>query len=90
MSHISRISRIQQKLKTEFNPQVLEVIDESAAHHGHAGWREEGETHIKIRIGAAAFVGTPHLQTHRAIHAVLAEELAGGLHALSIDIVPIQ
>ena len=89
MPHISRIHRIQQALQAEFDPQVLEVIDESAAHHGHAGWREEGETHIKIRIGAVALAGKPRLQIHRAIHAVLAEELATGLHALSIDIVPI-
>ena len=81
---MTRIQRIQQQLQAEFAPSQLEVVDESAAHQGHAGWRAEGETHIQVRIAAAKLRGMPRLAAHRAIHAVLADEFAGGLHALSI------
>lgn len=75
------------KLSAKFAPSHLEVIDESHRHQGHAGSRPEGETHFRVRIGAAALSG-PRVAQHRAIMAALDAELKGGIHALAIEIVP--
>ena len=76
--------RITQKLTAAFAPQALKVIDESHQHHGHAGWREGGETHFRVDIVSQAFAGKSRLERHRLINTALAEELAGGVHALAI------
>jgi BolA protein len=61
------------------------VVDESAHHKGHAGWREGGETHFRLRIASEAFRGKSRVEVHRMINTALAAELAGGVHALAIE-----
>lgn len=80
-----RRDAIAEKLTKAFAPDRLAVIDESDRHEGHAGWREGGESHFRIRIVAAAFAGKSRLERHRLINHALADELAGGLHALAIE-----
>ena len=80
-----RSQTMKTKLELAFAPEFLDVIDESQQHHGHSGWREGGETHYRIRIKAQAFKGLSRLAMHRAINEVLAEDLAGGVHALAIE-----
>ncbi len=77
--------RITRKLTEAFAPERLEVVDESARHAGHAGARPEGETHFDVRITSAVFEGMTRLQRQRAVNSALAEELAGPVHALSIQ-----
>jgi BolA protein len=74
------------KLTRLFSPSVLEVIDESDRHRGHAGWREGGETHFRVRIATAQFDGKPRIAQHRAVMDALAPELQAGVHALAIEI----
>jgi BolA family transcriptional regulator, general stress-responsive regulator len=76
--------RITQKLHQAFSPSEIEVIDDSDTHAGHAGSRPGGETHFRVRIIAEAFDGKSRIDRHRMINAVLAEELAGPVHALAI------
>ena len=38
-------------------PSQLEVIDESAAHAGHAGAAPGGGTHFRVRIASPLFAG---------------------------------
>jgi len=76
--------RITQKLHQAFLPSELEVIDDSNKHAGHAGSRPGGETHFRVRIIAEAFDGKSRIDRHRMINTVLAEELAGPVHALAI------
>jgi BolA family transcriptional regulator, general stress-responsive regulator len=78
-------ARITQKLNEAFAPQALDVIDESAQHHGHGGWREGGETHFRIRITSAAFTGKSRVDMHRMINTALKNELAERVHALAIE-----
>lgn len=78
-------TRIEDKLRAAFNPAALEVLDESAKHHGHSGWREGGETHFRIRIESRAFAGKSRVETHRAINDVLSAELSERVHALAIE-----
>jgi BolA protein len=74
------------KLQAAFAPASLEVIDESEQHRGHGGWREGGETHFRVRMAAAAFDGLSRLDRQRAVNRVLAEDLAGGVHALALEL----
>jgi BolA family transcriptional regulator, general stress-responsive regulator len=76
---------ITRKLSAAFAPQRLEVVDDSARHAGHSGHRPGGETHFNVHIVSQAFKGKSRIERHRMIHAVLAEELAGTVHALAID-----
>jgi BolA protein len=78
--------RIRAKLAAAFAPERLEVIDESERHRGHAGWREGGETHFKVVMRASVLEGLSRVDRSRAVHAALADELAGGVHALSLEL----
>ena len=80
---------IEQKLRTRFTPEHLEIIDESHRHQGHGGWREGGETHFRVRIAARQFDGQSRLAQHRAVMDALAAELDGGVHALAIEVLPV-
>lgn len=79
------VDLITQRLTEAFRPESLDVIDESNHHIGHAGHRPGGETHYRVYIVSEAFRGKSRLERHRAINAVLAAELAGGVHALAIQ-----
>lgn len=72
------------RLETAFSPTQLEVVDDSDKHQGHAGHREGGESHFTVTIESPAFVGLSRVERQRRINHVLAQELAGPVHALSI------
>lgn len=76
--------KMEEKLKQAFAPVELAIIDESHHHSGHSGTHEEGESHFKVKITAAAFADKPLVQRHRMVNEVLAEELKQRVHALSI------
>lgn len=78
-------ARIESKLAEALAPTRLDVIDESHLHAGHAGARPEGETHFRVKVTSAAFSGLGRVDRHRRVNALLAEELAGPVHALAID-----
>ena len=76
--------RIRDKLSAGFSPTRLEVINESHFHAGHASSPGTGESHFRVAIVAAAFAGKSRIERHRMVNAALADELAGGVHALAI------
>lgn len=81
---MSMKDRIETKLRAALAPQALEVIDDSrlhAGHHGHSGV----ESHFRVRIVAEGFRGASRMARHRLINTILAEELAGPVHALVIE-----
>lgn len=78
--------RIEQKLTGAFNPEHLDVIDESDQHHGHAGWREGGETHFRVRMTSSTFTGQSRVARQRAVNKCLAEELEERVHALAMEL----
>ncbi len=83
---VSIKSRIESKLHEAFRPQVLEVVDESESHRGHAGWREGGETHFRVQMVSAAMSGKSRIERQRAVNRCLAEELETSVHALAMDL----
>ena len=76
---------IETKLTESFQPASLKVIDESLQHAGHMGARPEGETHFRVEIVADAFAGKNRVDRQRMVYAVLKDELAGPVHALSVS-----
>tara|TARA_R110002167_G_scaffold339498_1_gene547229 strand:+ start:178 stop:498 length:321 start_codon:yes stop_codon:yes gene_type:complete len=71
---------IEKKLLSHFNPQHLEVINESSMHNVPAG----SESHFKVVIVTPAFSGERLIKRHRAVNALLKEELANDIHALAL------
>lgn len=76
---------IEARLTEALSPTALTVRDETHQHHGHAGWREGGETHFRVKIVSPAFTGLSRVERHRAVNAALADAFTRGLHALAID-----
>ena len=74
------------KLDEAFQPDLLEIVDESERHRGHAGYQEGGQSHFQVRIKAAAFGPMSRIERHRAVHAALGGELVGRIHALALKI----
>ena len=75
---------ISAKLQEAFQPITLKLDDDSDRHAGHAGAAPGGESHFNLLIESAAFAGLSRVARQRAVYAVLKDELAGQLHALSV------
>ncbi|NVJ61731.1 MAG: BolA family transcriptional regulator [Gammaproteobacteria bacterium] len=85
MNNEHRIIEIRQRLKQAFNPEHLEVIDDSHLHAGHAG-AKSGKGHFTVVIQSEAFNGQRPLKSHQAIYEALGELMQTDIHALSIKI----
>ncbi len=72
-------------LRERLDPIRLVVEDESQQHFGHAGWREGGETHLRIDVVSRAFEGKSRVERHRIVNGALAGAFERGLHALAIQ-----
>jgi BolA family transcriptional regulator, general stress-responsive regulator len=83
---LSRASRMKNLLKTQFAPAMLELVDESSRHAGHAGAAPGGETHFHLKLVSTVFEGRSRLDRQRLVNAALGEEFNTGLHALSLDL----
>lgn len=74
--------RIEESLAT-LQPESLEVVDESAAHAGHAGARAGGG-HYRLVIVSRAFAGKPAQIRHRMVYDALGPMMKHEIHALAI------
>jgi BolA protein len=75
---------IRRALTEAFTPELLEIIDNSAAHAGHAGARSGGG-HYHITIVAEAFDGKSLVQRHQLIYKALGDLMKQEIHALGIN-----
>ena len=80
---------IRKKLTSALSPARLEIEDDSARHAGHhhdggMDARPGGESHFNLEVVSAVFEGKGRVERQRMINGLLAEELAGPVHALSI------
>lgn len=78
---------IKDKLNSALSIEQLEITDESYMHKGHAGAREEGETHFNITIISENFDSLSRIERHRLIYDILSEELKDRIHALKLKTV---
>jgi BolA family transcriptional regulator, general stress-responsive regulator len=76
--------RIVARLTAALDPVLVEVVDESHLHVGHAGAREGGGTHFRVRVVSNRFEGRSRIARHRLVYGLLDAEFADGLHALSL------
>lgn len=76
--------RIRQKL-TALSPSVIEIIDDSLSHAGHAGMKgkKPSESHFKVIVVSDKFDGVKPLKRHQLIYEALSEEMKE-IHALNI------
>jgi BolA family transcriptional regulator, general stress-responsive regulator len=77
--------RVEATLRQALSPERLEVHDDSHRHHGHAGSVPGKTTHLRIVVVAEAMRGLSRVERHRRMNALLAPEIALGLHALQIE-----
>jgi BolA protein len=80
----NRVEVIRDKLQTAFSPELLDVIDDSHMHAGHAGARD-GKGHFRVRLVSRSFAGTKTLERHRMVYAALGSLMETDIHALSVD-----
>lgn len=77
---MSRKTRILETLQAGLSPAHLDVVDETSRHSVPAG----SESHFKVLVVSQSFRDQPLLARHRLVNSLLAAELGGGLHALTI------
>lgn len=70
-------------LAEQLEPVEMQLVDDSAAHAGHAGARSGA--HFNLRIVSARFAGLPRISRHRLVYDALRPWMAEGVHALAID-----
>ena len=72
---------IEEKITGRLSPVFLEVTNESDKHNVPAG----SESHFKLLVVSSGFAGRSLVDRHRLIYSLLAQELDGQIHALSIQ-----
>ena len=75
---------IKQKLSNALNPELIEIIDDSAAHAGHAG-AKQGGGHFNVTIVSEEFIGKSLVQRHQLIYQALNDLMKKEIHALGIN-----
>lgn len=75
--------RIRQKLEEAFKPDLIEIIDHSAAHAGHAG--NTGGGHYHVTLVSAQFEGKSLVQRHQLVYQALGDMMKDDIHALGIN-----
>ena len=73
-------STIERKLQDNLTPLHMEVLNESHMHSVPDG----SESHFKVTVVSNAFEGKALLARHRMINQLLTNELASGIHALTM------
>jgi len=78
--------RMAERLRERLQPTVLEVIDESGAHAGHAGANGTGYgTHFRVRIASPFFTDRNRVARHRLVYDALQDFIDQGVHAIAIE-----
>ncbi|MCF7220206.1 BolA family protein [Marilutibacter chinensis] len=79
-----RVEAIRTALEAALSPRMLEIVDDSQRHAGHAGARD-GRGHFRVAIVSDVFTGMSRIARHRAVYAALGSLMDTDIHALSID-----
>ena len=74
-------AKIERKIRASLSPEYLDVINESHMHNVPPG----SESHFKVVVVSPVFDDLGRVQRHQHMNALLADELAGPVHALSME-----
>ncbi|MDB5696755.1 MAG: BolA family transcriptional regulator [Sphingomonas bacterium] len=78
-------SEIERRLTAALAPTMLEVLNESWKHAGHAGDDGSGESHFSVTVESASFAGLSRVARQRLVNKALADLIdPGHIHALAI------
>jgi BolA protein len=77
---VSVQQQIETKLAQALSPAHLEVVNESHMHSVPPG----SETHFKVVLVSPEFDGKRSVARHQLVYRLLADELAGPVHALAL------
>ena len=72
---------IETKIRIALVPAHLEVANESHMHNVPPG----SESHFRLVVVSELFEGQSRIQRHQSINRLLVDELAAGVHALSMQ-----
>ena len=79
----ARRTRIEQKLRERLGASQVRVVDDSAAHAGHAG-AASGAGHFRAFVESERFAGLSRVAAQRLVYEALEDEMGSAIHALSI------
>lgn len=82
MSTTDRAALIRERLSNAFAPELIEIIDDSHKHAGHAS--AKGGGHFAVRIVSPAFAGKSLVQRHRMVYEAMGDLMQHEVHALTI------
>jgi BolA protein len=80
----ARVASIRSLLEAAFQPDELDVVDDSHRHAGHAGARD-GRGHFQVRIVSSRFASKRPLERHRLVYAALGTLMQTDIHALAVS-----
>jgi BolA family transcriptional regulator, general stress-responsive regulator len=75
---------MRQLLEAALAPTRLDIVNDSASHHGHAGDDGSGESHFTILIESERFAGVSRLQRQRMVNAALGDIPGNRVHAVAV------
>ena len=78
-----RVTEIERRLATAFEPSELLVKDQSHLHAGHAG-AKEGKGHFDVTVVSEQFDGLNRIARHRLVYDSLGAFMESDIHALRI------
>lgn len=79
---MDRVAEIEVRLRGALPLEHLEIVDDSAAHRGHAG--AQGGGHYSVTLVSSRFQGLNTVKRHRLVYAALQDLMPHAIHALSI------
>ena len=83
MNTEERLEEVRRRLTEALAPDSLDIVDQTAAHAGHAS--SGGAGHYVVDIVSTAFEGKSLVARHRMIYAALGELMEHEIHAVSIN-----
>jgi BolA family transcriptional regulator, general stress-responsive regulator len=80
-----QIAIYERELIAHFEPQYIQIDDDSHHHAGHSGHSSEGASHLRLTIVSEKFAGLSRVQRHRLVYDTLGVWMKNNIHALVIN-----
>jgi len=80
----ARLERLTERLSRSFEPEHLEIVDDSHRHAGHAG-AADGRGHFTVVVTSSKFAELGTLKRHRLVYEAVGDMMTTDIHALSIQ-----
>jgi BolA protein len=79
-----RQARVEARLREAFQPEILEIEDESHRHRGHPG-AASGASHYRVLLVSSRFESCPPVKRHRMVYEALEGLMNSEVHALALQ-----